>query len=145
MGIVDLFLFAGAMFVWAPAVWIYFDSVERRQAPYLWALLALVPWFNLVVLFAYLILRSRGAPAPDPYAPDTRLPVYLHVGVLTLWGLAAVGLSALVFGPLDAVRSHPRPFDEFTIDTLRSVRAFAVAVLVVSGTGGERPGYRADG
>ncbi len=133
MGVSGLILFFGAVFVWAPAAWIYFDAVERRQAPYLWAFLALVPWFNLVVLVVYLILRARSGATAQAGGPDTRLPVYLHVGVLTFWGLAAVGLSALVYGPLHLLRAYPPPFDARATDALRTTLAFAMAVLLVSG------------
>lgn len=137
MGLIGLFLFLAAVFVWAPAAWIYFDSVQRRQAPYLWAFMALIPWFNLVVLVAYLVLRARSATPqaalPDTRLPDTRLAVYLHVAVLTFWGLTAVGLTALAYGPLHMLREQPTEFDAPAAETLRQTLAFAVAVLVIAG------------
>lgn len=81
-----------------------------------------------MVLVAYLILRSRSAEPATPVRADTRLPLYLHVAVLTFWGLVAVGLSTLIYGPLHQFRTTLPPEDT----GLRETLAFSTAVLFVS-------------
>lgn len=125
-------LFLGTVFVWVPAAAVYFDASERRQTPYLWGVLALVPWLNVIVVVAYLVRRARAEEeAPEP---STRLATYLHVAVLTFWGLTAVGVSALLYGVIHYARSSAMPArsGEPREVVLRQTVAFALALLVIA-------------
>lgn len=124
-------LFFTILLVWVPAAALFFDAAERRQSPYLWGALAVVPFLNVVVVGAYLLLRGR---AGEETTRSTRLVAYLHIGVLTFWALVAVGLNGLFYAPIRFLRSPatPEEYDEPRGAVFRQTLAFALALLVIA-------------
>jgi hypothetical protein len=125
-------LFFGTLFVWVPAVWLYFDADERGHSAYLWGGLALIPFWNIAVLVAYFVVRSRRE-GPEPF-PYSRGRVYLNVALLTFWGLTAIAVAVVIFGLTDYVRTDsPVPrFETPRGELLRQRIAFSVALTLIA-------------
>lgn len=118
-------LVLSTVFWWMPAAWVFFDAEERDSSSYLWGAVSLV--FGLFGVIVYFIVRSRRPPAAVPYS---RGRIYLHVGLLTFWGLSMVAVSSLVWGLLQATDGERiANRDE---DPLRASLAFAVATAVIA-------------
>ena len=125
-------LFFATLLLWVPAVWLYFDAEERGHSAYLWGALALIPFWNVPVIVAYFIVRSRKQPSSS--LQYSRARIYQHVAVLTFWGLVAVGITSVLFGLIRYARAEDPPlrFEEPRDVVLRATLAFAFAVLVVA-------------
>lgn len=133
MAVVGLLLFFATLFVWIPAAAIYFDASERGQSPYLWAILAFVPWLNVIVIVAYLVMRMR-TPSSGGVEASTRLAKYLHISVLTYWGLSAFGISVALYAVIHYLRLS-RPLQSFDSDPNQALReqiALALSILVIA-------------
>lgn len=125
-------LFFGTLFVWVPAVWVYFDAEERGHSAYLWGALALFPFWNVLVLVGYFIVRAREErPVQYPYS---RGRIYLNVALLTFWGLTAIAIAVAVFGLIDYARTNETVarFATPRGDLLRERLAFAVALSLIA-------------
>ena len=125
-------LFFVTLLVWVPAAWLYFDAEERGHSAYLWVVLALIPFWNVPVIVAYFIVRSRKE--PSPLLDYSRARIYQHVAVMTFWGLLAVAATSVLFGLIRYARAEDPPlrFEEPRDVVLRETFAFAFALLVVA-------------
>ena len=125
-------LFFATLLLWAPAVWLYFDAEERGHSAYLWGALALIPFWNVPVIVAYFIVRSRKQPSSS--LEYSRARIYQHVAVVTFWGLVAIAATSVLFGLIRYARAEdsPRLFEEPRDVVLRETLAFAFALLVVA-------------
>ena len=125
-------LFFVTLFVWVPAAWLYFDAEDRGHSAYLWGALALIPFWNVIVIVGYFIVRSRAEAQPG--LEYSRARIYQHVAILTFWGLLAVALTSNLFGLIEYARADdPPPFFEQPRGTqLRETLAFAFALIFVS-------------
>ena len=125
-------LFFVTLLVWAPAAWLYFDAADRGHSSYLWGGLALIPFWNVVVIVAYFIVRSRADKQPG--LEYSRVRIYQHVAVFTFWSLVAVGVASVLFGLIGYARADDPPpfFQEPRGTVLRETLAFASALLVIS-------------
>jgi hypothetical protein len=125
-------LFFVTLLLWVPAIWLYFDAEERGHSAYLWGALALIPVWNVPVIVAYFIVRSRKQPSSA--LEYSRARIYQHVAVVTFWGLVAVGVTSVLFGLIRYARADgaARLFEEPRDVVLRATLAFAFALLVVA-------------
>ena len=133
-------LFFVTLLVWVPAAWLYFDAEERGHSAYLWGVLALIPFWNVPVIVAYFIVRSRKE--PSPLLDYSRARIYQHVAVMTFAGgcdeghreSLAVAATSVLFGLIRYARAEDPPlrFEEPRDVVLRETLAFAFALLVVA-------------
>lgn len=122
-------IFIFTLFWWVPAAWVYFDAEERGHSGYLWGGLALIWWIPAIVV--YFIVRSRRKGALG--FAYSRGRIYLHVAIVTTWGLAALAASVILWAVTDYYRSRDDGFPFADPETeLRQQLAFGVALLVVA-------------
>lgn len=114
------------IFYWVPIAWVFFDAEERDYSSYLWAGLSAFLWFAGVIIY-YVVRSRRGAVA----APYSRGRIYLHVGLLTSWGLLMSGIFMLIWGPITWWGASAGPFIN-PEEEIRESLAFGLATILIA-------------
>ncbi|MGE3961598.1 MAG: zinc ribbon domain-containing protein [Dehalococcoidia bacterium] len=114
------------VFWWIPAAWVFFDAEERDYSAYLWGAVSLVFWFLGTIV--YFVVRSRRAPTSVPYS---RSRIYLHVGLLTFWGLTMTAIWSMLWGVLQWAGAEDGFFAERE-EELRYSLAFGLATGLIA-------------
>ena len=115
--------------IWVPAAWLHLDAEDRGHSAFFWGAIALIPFWNIFVIAAYFIVRSRKD--SEPGLDYSRTRIYLHVATLTAWALLAVALLTALYSLLQMLGEERALFEDDREDTLREGLAFAIGVAVL--------------
>ena len=115
---------------WVPAAWVYVDAEERGLSAYLWGGLTLLG--SVITLIFYYRHRAR-VDVPDSLS-YRRGRIYMHVALLTFYGVVFASLLILLGALIDYVRGDdPLSTSLFGRgEELRRSVALVVALLVIA-------------
>lgn len=123
-------IFFLVLLFWVPAAWVYIDAEQRGHSAYLWGGLTLLSSV-LALIFYY---RRRSQVGDPPELNYGRGRVYIHVALLTFYGIIFVSTLILASALIDYIRGED-PLSESLLgrDTeLRRAVALVVALSVIA-------------